>query len=159
MIAYYLEELERLGRSKSHLANERSFLTRLTKACNWQAIASMQPVQPMLPECAAVLEKLCVGMHPTQKVFPSVPIPRTFNRDLRRVGVAKRDERGRQAGFHAPRYFFCTLTGRWLPIQTVRLLMRHRDIRTTCNLYMDLGIEDVAAETSKLPRLLPPVLP
>jgi integrase len=98
---------------------------------------------PMLPECAAVLSAHCQDMKPTDRVFASVPIPRTFNRDLKRAGIVKRDEQGRQIDFHSLRYFYCTLTGSKLPIQVVKLLMRHRDIRTTCNLYMDLGLEDV----------------
>ncbi len=66
---------------------------------------------------------------------------------------------GRQADFHSLRYFFCTLAGVRLPIQKVRGLMRHRDIRTTCNLYMDLGMQEVFEEDWTLPQLLtePPV--
>jgi hypothetical protein len=33
------------------------------------------------------------------------------------------------------------------------VLVRHKDIRTTCNLYMDLGIEDVTEAILKLPAL------
>lgn len=40
-------------------------------------------------------------------------------------------------------------------MQLVKRLMRHRDIRTTVNLYMDLGLEDVAEEVALLPRVLP----
>ncbi len=111
-------------------------------------------IVPMLPECAEILARICAGKAATDRVFASVPIPRTFNLDLTRAGIKKRDERGRQADFHGLRYFFCTLAGRKLAIQVVRALMRHRDIRTTCNLYMDLGIEDVAQAAWKLPRLL-----
>jgi len=107
---------------------------------------------PMLPECADLLAAMQI--EPRQKVFRSVPIPRTFNNDLERAGIAKLDIEGRQADFHGLRYFFCTLTGKVLPIQVVKVLMRHRDIRTTCNLYMDLGLDDISEQLPSLPRLL-----
>ena len=58
--------------------------------------------------------------------------------------------------FHCFRYFFYTLCAKHMPIQMVRLLMRHRDIRQTCNLYMDLGLTDLKDELLKLPPLIPP---
>jgi integrase len=66
---------------------------------------------PMLPECATVLADLSKGLAPTDRIFRSVPISRTFNADLKRAQIPKRDDTGRQADFHSLRYFFCTLTG------------------------------------------------
>lgn len=77
-------------------------------------------IVPMLPECAELLAGLVAGKSPTDHIFASVPILRTFNRDLRRAGIVKRDALGRQGDFHALHYFFCTLTGRSLPIQVVK---------------------------------------
>lgn len=108
---------------------------------------------PMLPECAALLGRLADGLSPDARVFPRRPNHHTVERDLERAKVARRDYRGRFANFHSLRYFFCTLVGKELPIQRVRQLMRHQDIRTTCNLYLDLGIEDVADQLAALPEL------
>jgi hypothetical protein len=33
-------------------------------------------------------------------------------------------------------------------------MLRHRDIRTTCNLYLDLGLVDLAEAALNLPRTL-----
>jgi len=46
-----------------------------------------------------------------------------------------------------------------LPIQVVQRLMRHTDIRRTVNLYMDLGLDDLAREISQLPPLFAVVPP
>jgi integrase len=66
---------------------------------------------PMLPECAAVLADLSRGLAPTDRVFRSVPISRTFNAGLKRAKIPKRDATGRQADFHSLSYFFSTLMG------------------------------------------------
>ena len=99
-------------------------------------------VVPMLPQAAAVL---------TGGV-PRMCMRRAFNRDLARAGVERVTEAG-QVDFHSFRYTFASWLGRRLPIQTVRRLMRHRDIRTTVNLYMQLGIEDIAEDVMNLPVL------
>jgi integrase len=110
-------------------------------------------VVPMLPEIAAAIRPLWEATPPGQRLWSEWPRHQTFDKDLRRAGIAKTDSLGRIASFHSLRYFFCTLVGRVLPIQTVRLLMRHKDIRTTCNLYMDLGMTDVAEAVLLIPPL------
>lgn len=108
---------------------------------------------PMLPECAAALDRLVNGLPQHAKLFPRRPNPLTVQNDYTKAKVLKRDHRGRRATFHSLRYFFCTLTGRTLPIQTVRLLMRHATIKMTCDVYMDLGLDDVAEQARSLPPL------
>jgi integrase len=108
---------------------------------------------PMLPECWEILQPIWEQLSPLDKLVPKLPTHRVFDNDLKRADIAKRAEDGRQVDFHSLRYFFCTLCGRKLSIQLVRKLMRHRDIRTTCNLYMDLGIDDVLESIPELPRL------
>jgi integrase len=113
-------------------------------------------VLPMLPDCKDLLESMDLKlMAPTERVFRSMPGHRTLKNDLRHAGIARTDGEGRQLDFHSLRYFFCTMLGRSLPIQTVSRLMRHRDIRTTCNLYLDLGLQDLADSTINLPRRNP----
>jgi site-specific recombinase XerC len=83
-----------------------------------------------------------------------MPGHRTLSNDLTRAGIKEIDEAGRHVDFHSLRCFFCTLLAKRLPIQTVSKLMRHRDIRSTCNLYLDLGLADIAEATISLPRIL-----
>jgi integrase len=158
---YKLAGLSGLRRKELSLLEVQDFV--LGEKPQWRLRAEIAKskryeVIPMLPECAELLEKLVAGKQATDRIFPSVPIQRTFNRDLERAGISKKEDRGRRADFHSLRYFFCTLTGRTLPIQVVRVLMRHKDIRTTCNLYMDLGLDDVNETLANLPRLMAPKL-
>jgi hypothetical protein len=109
----------------------------------------------MLVECWEALRPIWeTATSPTQKLFPSVPPMDTVRKDLKRATIARQDEEFRWADFHSLRYFFCTLLARKLPIQLVKSLMRHRDIRMTCNLYMDLGIADINEAAIVLPKLL-----
>lgn len=113
-------------------------------------------VVQMTPDCVEAFRSLWeAAVSPTDRMFPRSVNHRTFNNDLRRAGIERFDHRNRRATFHSLRYFFCVRMGLVLPIQRVRLLMRHRDIRTTCNLYMDLGIADVAEAFAELPRVVP----
>jgi site-specific recombinase XerD len=112
---------------------------------------------PMLPECAALITPLWSALeHPTDRLFPWMPSANKLNRDLKKAEIEKIDNEGRVLDFHSFRYFFCTQLAKTLPIQHVKLLMRHKDIRMTCNLYMDLGIDDLGAN-GQLPKLLPHV--
>lgn len=110
---------------------------------------------PLLPEVVDALSVLCRGKEPTDLLFPHFPCNRTIARDRKKAGLSGKDATGRIVNFHSLRYFFCTLVGRKLPIQVVRLLMRHADISTTCRIYLDLGLADVAEAVLRLPRLLP----
>jgi hypothetical protein len=82
-----------------------------------------------------------------------LPRIRTLNRDLARAGIAKRDAEGRQVDFHAFRYFFCTQLARSMPVQKVRVLMRHSTLKQTCDLYLQLGLDDLAEDVWSLPAL------
>jgi integrase len=82
-----------------------------------------------------------------------MPRTRTHHKDLRRAKIPRQDGEGRWIDFHSFRYFFCTLLARKLPIQVVRMLMRHRNIRETCDLYMDLGLDDAAEAALAIPRV------
>lgn len=110
------------------------------------------PILPeLLPELRAHWDSL---PEPTSRLFPRVPRTATHHKDMRRAKVPRQDAEGRWAVFHSFRYFFCTLLARKLPIQTVRLLMRHRDIHETVSIYMDLGLDDVREDMLRLPPLV-----
>jgi integrase len=128
---------------------------------------------PMLPECAAVLRPLWEALpHSGSLVFgagrgeekgrrgrprndtgPGVPKVTSLYEDLGRAGVERVDARGRHADFHSFRYTFCKTVGTALPIQKVKLLMRHLTLGMTADLYADLEMEDVAEEVWELPPL------
>lgn len=111
-------------------------------------------VVPILPDLQPVLERLCGQIaDPQGRLFPRKLGNGTLDRHLKRAGITKVTPDGRRVNFHSFRYFFCTLLARELPIQRVKQLMRHGDIRRTVNLYMDLGIDDLGEEVWKLPSV------
>jgi integrase len=109
---------------------------------------------PLLPDVLPALERLCAGKAPQEKLFRKKLGNGTFDRHLKAAGIAKISPDGRRVNFHSLRYTFCTLLAKKMPIQNVQRLMRHSDIRRTVNLYLDLGLDDLAAAVEGLPPLL-----
>ena len=100
----------------------------------------------MLQECWNALKPFwekCT--EPRQKFFETIPDMETVVNDLRKAKIDRQDALGRWVDFHSFRYFFCTILAKKLPIQLVRTLMRHGSVKLTCDLYMDLGLEDITA--------------
>lgn len=96
---------------------------------------------PMTPECAVWLTPHWPSLQPGQPLFTSAPNMKTFRADLKRAGIAYRDERGRVADFHALRYTFCALLSKLYPIEIVSKLMRHSSIALTSDVYLELGLD------------------
>jgi integrase len=79
---------------------------------------------------------------------------RIFNRDLRRAGIPKRDERGRTLDLHAMRTTLSTLLNRaGVAPRTAQAAMRHSDIRLTMETYTDPKLLDVRGALDVLPAL------
>lgn len=110
---------------------------------------------PMLPEAADLLEaRLKAGkLRKGSRVAPTVPKATTLKRDMASAGVERHDANGRVADWHSLRYTFCTELARVLPIQQVRILMRHQHIQQTIGTYLDLGLDDLAEIIQQLPRV------
>lgn len=111
---------------------------------------------PMLPECQELLIEWYTGfadMALEAKLVPTLPDRQTLLVDLGKAGIETPGADGRVVDYHSLRYTFCTRLAQVLPIQTVRVLMRHRDINLTVKVYLDLGLTDIAEEIKKLPRL------
>ncbi len=70
-----------------------------------------------------------------------VPRNEVLQADLRAAGIEPVDGEGRHADFHALRYTFCRLMGEVLPIQKVKVLMRHSTIKLTADPHTQLGID------------------
>jgi integrase len=114
--------------------------------------------EDVLPINAELLELLRSirpeGATPATPVFASVPVMRTYKRDLAAAGIPYKDEQGRQADFHALRMAFGTYLQRaGVPIRTAMQLMRHSDIRLTAKVYTDPSLLDTAGAVAKLPKL------
>ena len=109
---------------------------------------------PMLPDVRPTVLALWKNLpKPTSRLFTSVARMNTFHSDLERANIPRQDDQGRWADFHSFRYTFCLL-GTVMPIQKVKVLMRHSTIKLTADLYTDLGIEDLGAEVWNLPKLV-----
>jgi len=79
---------------------------------------------------------------------------RILDRDLKRAGIAKRDERGRTLDVHALRTTFGTLLSKGgVTPRTAQAAMRHSDIDLTMNVYTDPKLLDVAGALETLPAL------
>jgi integrase len=115
--------------------------------------ARRQELIPMSPECGEVLRELWDSLPAPDSPLLQVPAPVTVRKDLRKAKIERQDASGRWVDFHSLRYFFCTQMAKVLPIQKVMLLMRHRSITLTANLYLDLGLTDVAEEGWSIPRI------
>ncbi|HEV3260422.1 MAG TPA: site-specific integrase [Gemmataceae bacterium] len=112
---------------------------------------------PILPDLRPELARLLLALpDPTSRLFPRRLGNGTLDRHLAWAKIPNLDPQGRRVHFHSLRYTFCTLCARQLPIQTVQRFMRHADIRRTVNLYLDLGLEHLAAAVETLPPLFDP---
>jgi len=116
---------------------------------------------PILPDALPLVREVWEGLPtPTTPILYSSALPsampshHTLNADLARAGIAKVDAEGRHVDFHSFRYTFCKFCSDVYPIQVVKVLMRHKDIRLTANLYAALGIEEAGDRVWALPRLL-----
>lgn len=116
--------------------------------------AGRDEVLPLTPDAVDALREW--GNRP----LPKTPDWRTFENDLKRAGIAKGpDDRGRWVCFHCLRLTYCVALAKALPIQEVQLLMRHKSIQLTTDTYLRLGLEDLAANGRRLPRLFGPEPP
>jgi integrase len=107
---------------------------------------------PMLPECAELLEPIWQrAKSATDCLFEFMPRDHTLRADLKAAEIPTQDDRGRWADFHSFRYTFCTMLSKKLPIQQVKVMMRHLTISLTADLYHDLGLDDMGDEVCNLP--------
>lgn len=95
------------------------------------------------------------GRKPADLLF-TVPrdLRKILDRDLKAVGIAKRDDRGRTLDVHALRTTFGTLlsVGGTSP-RTAQAAMRHSDLKLTMGVYTDPRLLDVSGALSSLPAL------
>jgi integrase len=109
-------------------------------------LPTLRPLWERLPAPSSRLIRDGLGL--------TVPRNEVLQADLRAAGIEPVDAEGRHADFHALRYTFCRLMGEVLPIQKVKVLMRHSTIKLTADLYTQLGIDDLGDEVWSLPPVL-----
>jgi integrase len=153
---YMVAGLSGLRRSELQRLKVNDLYLNQAKPC-WNLRASAtkarrQEQVPMLPACASILREIVKGKQKQHRVFKRVPGLKQLYRDQKRADIKAVDATGRNADWHSLRYYFATMIARKLPIQKVRILMRHRDIRTTINLYSDLGLADVGDDVWAWPE-------
>ncbi len=91
---------------------------------------------------------------PDDRVFATIPTPRTVKRDLERAGIEPKTSDGKIV-LHALRNSLATmLYDAGVSEVKVQQLMRHTDPALTRKSYMDPRHFDLQRETEKLPRLL-----
>ncbi len=83
-----------------------------------------------------------------------VELVKILNRDLKRAGIPKLDERGRVLDVHCLRGTFATLLSKGgVPLRTAQAAMRHSDPKLTANVYCDPFVLDVHSALDALPML------
>lgn len=145
-------ELAQLQWQDVHFDGDRPFL-RLRAATTKNRRASDQPIDG---EVACVLQELQdKSARPTARVFRErLPRRETVQADFLAAGIARFDDWGRKADFHALRTTYCTMLAEAeLPERVRQELMRHRDPRLTNQTYTDPARLRLAEAVSKLPNL------
>ena len=109
---------------------------------------------PLHDDLRVLLRKYIQKMRPQDLLFDSIPHIETFQLDLKRAGIAYRDENGRQLDFHALRGTFATrLLRQGVPPSVARRLTRHASVVTLEKHYDKLGLADAVKAMKKLPSV------
>lgn len=110
-------------------------------------------VIPLHPDVAETLRAIRnPEAKPLDRVFKTMPTAKTFNFDLRRAGIPKRDEADRVVDLHALRTTLGTeLARQGIAPQLAQKIMRHSDYRITMEHSVSLGLAETAAALQKLP--------
>ena len=102
----------------------------------------------------SVLRKCSDGKEPEEKLL-RVPHIDTFKEDLKKAGIEYQNARKERADFHSLRHTFCTRLARTgIAPQVAKELMRHSDMKTTTQIYTDVGQLGVDSMVSKVPSLM-----
>jgi site-specific recombinase XerC len=108
-----------------------------------RALKGRRPaVLPVVPEALDLLRQRhdLASLHPKTPLCGPTPAEARFLRDLARADVPRLDAHGRRLVFHSLRYTFCARMADRLPVQKVKVLMCHRTLAMTADLYGDLGL-------------------
>jgi integrase len=112
---------------------------------------------PLHPALRKILQERKAAEYagdPDQRVFPHEVTNRTRQKDFEAAGIPLRDEQGNYADLHALRKTLATsLSDHGAPLAQVQSILRHADITTTADHYLDRD----TARTDRALRLLPSI--
>ncbi len=107
------------------------------------------PLHPVVLEALETIKQK--NPSPADKVF-LVPSLKWFKSDLKRAGIAYKDERGNKTDFHALRGTYCTMMQvAGVAPRVAQSLMRHSDIKLTMKNYTDANLLPTAQAVAGLP--------
>jgi len=109
----------------------------------------------LVPALAGELRELVAGKAPDDRLFrmPEKMVP-VLKKDLKRAGIAYKDERGRYADFHSLRKSAGTMLGlAGVPTRIRQLFMRHSDVRLTLQTYDDSDLYELEEAVRALEKL------
>jgi integrase len=114
--------------------------------------------QPIPSELVEALRAHIAWHQKDELVFAHMPAIRNLSQmlrgDLKRVGIAHKDESGRYVDFHALRHTFITnLTLQNIPPKIAMDLARHKSINLTMEYYSHTMVKDKADALDVLPKL------
>jgi integrase len=117
---------------------------------------SARDVLPLHPQLAEELARIRpAAALPMARVFPIQVRDLTRQRDFVLAKIPYLDAQGRVADLHALRKTFSSILARsGAAPQVHRNLMRHSDIQTTMDHYVDLGMDVMAEALDALPRVV-----
>jgi len=107
--------------------------------------------QAFMPDwLAAQIADHIKGRELDAPVVVGLPKPESFDRDLRKAGIPKRNERGESMSFHSLRHFFCNwLADADVDQETRQTLMRHGSTRMTAH-YTRTNVERLSKKISRI---------
>jgi len=106
------------------------------------------------------LLKSYLGDRSTGKLFRAVPRIRTFDQDLKRAGIQKRNEQDQTLDFHSLRTSFVTwLLASGANPRAVQELARHSDLKLTTKTYCSAEQLPTRQTLSGLPSFAPKIAP
>lgn len=140
-------EIEHLVAARVRLDGVAPFIelpADTTKARRWQQVL-------LTPRLAEALRAAVGAVEPLDRVCPRVPMTATLRADLAAAGVDPHNATGMDVDLHSLRHtFVARLVRQGVPLETVRMLARHRDVSTTTRIYGQLGLSDAAAGIATL---------
>lgn len=114
----------------------------------WRLASKIQKVKlpetiPMSPQLAPVIAERWRDVGSQGLMFPTPPSRDVLYREFRDLGITRINDAGEHLSFHSFRCFFATEMAKILSMRKVQILMRHKSIQLTADLYAKLHLVDV----------------
>lgn len=149
-------ELEELRWCDVHLEADQPYL----ELQPWQSKGGKrsgrkEQVPLVSREILAMLREMNHDVLPTEKVWGKAPHPNVVQRDIDRAGIERVDVHGAKLTLHSLRHTLGTLmAAEGVPNKVIQVLMRHRDIKTTMDVYASDSHMPTATHLRRLENIL-----